>query len=183
MCDFRKYNIERKSIFSMNILYVLCAYGLRFFISGRNELENYRGATAKWQRLVCRTGQAGGNYAARRGRACPQDGRRGVITGVHAEIDPAKIGLPIGALIRISVMGDVLTRMNKTVREMPEVLECYRGTGTDSFTLKVAAESIEHLESLIDKLAPFGTTSTSIILSTLVRHGILTRRVVSTRKR
>jgi Lrp/AsnC family leucine-responsive transcriptional regulator len=107
----------------------------------------------------------------------------GVITGVHAEIDLAKIGLPIAALIRISVVGDVLTRLNKTVRDMPEVLECYRGTGADSFTLKVAAESIEHLESVIDKLAPFGTTSTSIILSTLVRHRVLTRRVVSTRKK
>src|ERR1017187_9646582 len=53
----------------------------------------------------------------------------GIITGVHAEIDPAKIGLPIVALIRISVVGDVLARLNKTVRDMPEVLECYRGTG------------------------------------------------------
>ena len=107
----------------------------------------------------------------------------GVITGVHAEIDLAKIGLPIAALIRISVVGDVLARLNKTVREMPEVLECYRGTGADSFTLKVAAESVEHLESLIDKLMPFGTTSTSIILSTLVGHRILTRRLVSARKK
>jgi hypothetical protein len=47
----------------------------------------------------------------------------------------------------------------------------------------VAAESIEHLESLIDKLTPFGTTSTSIVLSTLVRHRILTRRIVGARKK
>jgi Lrp/AsnC family leucine-responsive transcriptional regulator len=107
----------------------------------------------------------------------------GLITGVYAEVDLAKIGLPIVALIRISVVGDVLARINKTVREMPEVLECYRGTGADSFTLKVAAESIEHLEGLIDKLAPFGTTSTSIILSTLVSHRILTRRLLGARKK
>lgn len=107
----------------------------------------------------------------------------GVITGVHAEIDPAKIGLPIAAIIRISTVGDVLARINKTVRDMPEVLECYRGTGADSFTLKVAAESVEHLESLIDKLTPFGATSTSIVLSTLVNHRILTRRLVGVRKR
>jgi Lrp/AsnC family leucine-responsive transcriptional regulator len=107
----------------------------------------------------------------------------GVITGVHTEIDPAKVGLPLAAFIRISVVGDVLTRINKTVRDMPEVLECYRGTGADSFTLKVAVESVEHLESLIDKLTPFGTTSTSIILSTLVRHRVLARRLVGTRKK
>lgn len=107
----------------------------------------------------------------------------GVITGVRAEIDPAKIGLPIAAFIRISAAGDVLSRINKTVREMPEVLECYRGTGADSFTLKVAAESVEHLESLIDKLAPFGTTSTSIVLSTLVGHRILTQRLLGVHKK
>ncbi|MFY9852989.1 MAG: Lrp/AsnC family transcriptional regulator [Terracidiphilus sp.] len=107
----------------------------------------------------------------------------GVITGVHAEIDPAKVGLPIAAFIRVSVVGDVLARVNKTVREMPEVLECYRGTGADSFTLKVAAESVEHLESLIDKLTPFGTTSTSIVLSTLVSRRTLTRRLLGVRKK
>jgi Lrp/AsnC family leucine-responsive transcriptional regulator len=107
----------------------------------------------------------------------------GIITGFRAEIDPAKIGLPIAAFIRISVVSDVLARINRTVREMPEVLECHRGTGADSFTLKVAAESVEHLESLIDKLTPFGTTSTSIILSTLVGHRILTRRLLGARKK
>jgi hypothetical protein len=47
----------------------------------------------------------------------------------------------------------------------------------------VAAESIEHLESLIDKLTPFGTTSTSIVLSTLVGRLTLTRRLLGARKK
>jgi Lrp/AsnC family leucine-responsive transcriptional regulator len=94
----------------------------------------------------------------------------GVIIGFHAEINPAKIGLPIAAFVRISVVGDVFSRIAKAVRDMPEVLECHRGTGADSFTLKVAVESVQHLEYLIDKLTPFGTTSTSVVLSTLVRN-------------
>src|SRR5579863_4796442 len=93
----------------------------------------------------------------------------GIITGFRAEVNPAKIGLPITAFIRIGVVGNVFSRIAKAVRDMPEVLECHRGTGADSFTLKVAVESVEHLERLIDNLTPFGTTSTSIILSTLVR--------------
>jgi Lrp/AsnC family transcriptional regulator, leucine-responsive regulatory protein len=100
----------------------------------------------------------------------------GIIMGFHADINPAKIGLPIAAFIRISVVGDVFSRMAKAVRDMPEVLECHRGTGADSFTLKVAVESVQHLERLIDKLTPFGTTSTSIILSTLVRNKMFARR-------
>ncbi len=107
----------------------------------------------------------------------------GIITSFHADVDPTKIGLPIAAFIRISVVGDVFARVAKAVRDMPEVLECHRGTGADSFTLKVAVESVQHLESLIDRLTPFGTTSTSIVLSTLVKHRNFTRRGSSLRKK
>jgi Lrp/AsnC family leucine-responsive transcriptional regulator len=100
----------------------------------------------------------------------------GIITGFRAEVNPAKIGLPITAFIRIGVVGNVFSRIAKAVRDMPEVLECHRGTGADSFTLKVAVESVEHLERLIDNLTPFGTTSTSVILSTLVRGRSFMRR-------
>ena len=107
----------------------------------------------------------------------------GIITGFHADVDPAKIGLPIAAFIRISVVGDVFARVAKAVRDMPEVLECHRGTGADSFTLKVAVESVQHLERVIDHLTPFGTTSTSIVLSTLVRNRDSTRRGPNVRKK
>ncbi|MGA3087053.1 MAG: Lrp/AsnC family transcriptional regulator [Terriglobales bacterium] len=107
----------------------------------------------------------------------------GIITGFRAEINPAKIGLPIAAFIRISVVGDVFARVAKAVRDLPEVLECHRGTGADSFTLKVAVESVQHLEHLIDKLTPFGTTSTSIVLSTLVEKRDFTRRAPGVRKK
>jgi len=107
----------------------------------------------------------------------------GIITAFRAEVNPAKIGLPIAAFIRISVVGDVFSRIAKAVREMPEVLECHRGTGADSFTLKVAVESVQHLERLIDKLTPFGTTSTSIVLSTLVKNRSFKRRPPLVRKK
>src|SRR5271166_1247293 len=72
----------------------------------------------------------------------------GIITGFRAEVDPAKIGLPITAFIRISIVGDVFNSVARSVVSMPEVLECHRGTGADSFTLKVVVESVQHLESL-----------------------------------
>jgi Lrp/AsnC family leucine-responsive transcriptional regulator len=107
----------------------------------------------------------------------------GIIVGFRAEVDPAKIGLPIAAFIRIGVSGDVFARVAQAVANMPEVLECHRGTGADSFTLKVAVESVQHLERVIDKLTPFGTTSTSIVLSTLVKHRDFARRGVGPRKK
>lgn len=97
----------------------------------------------------------------------------GVVTGYRAELDLKRLGLPIFAMIRISAVGDVLPRITAVVRSMPEVLECHRGTGADSFIMKVAVASIAHLEALIDRLTPFGTTSTSIVLSSPVERRLL----------
>src|SRR5579863_583403 len=74
----------------------------------------------------------------------------GIIEGYRAEINPARIGMPITAFIRISIVGD-FTRVTKVVRELPEVMECHRSTGADSFILKVQVRSVEHMELLIDK--------------------------------
>src|SRR5437016_13069750 len=79
-----------------------------------------------------------------------------------------RVGMPITAFIRMSVVGDVFTKITAVVKNSPEVVECHRGTGADSFIMKVHVRSVEHLESLIDRLTPFGTTSTSIVLSSPV---------------
>ncbi|MBC6941757.1 MAG: Lrp/AsnC family transcriptional regulator [Xanthomonadales bacterium] len=92
----------------------------------------------------------------------------GVIRGYRADVDLARIGRPVLAIVRMSVVGDVFTRVTAAIRASPEVLECHRGTGADSFTIKAAVASIEDLEHLIDRLTPFGTTSTSIVLSSPV---------------
>lgn len=99
----------------------------------------------------------------------------GVITGYRAEIDLKKLGLPILAVIRVSAVGDVLPRITAVAQAMREVLECHRGTGADSFIMKVAVSSVAHLESVIDRLTPFGTTSTSIVLSSPVERRLLER--------
>lgn len=96
----------------------------------------------------------------------------GIIEGYRAEINPARIGMPIMAFIRISIIGD-FTRVTKVVQELPEVLECHRSTGADSFILKVQVRSVQHMEAVIDKLTPFGTTSTSVVLSSPVKRRVL----------
>src|SRR5437660_3637680 len=99
----------------------------------------------------------------------------GIVVGYHADIDPNKVGMPITAFIRMSVVGDVFTRLTTVVKNSPEVVECHRGTGADSFIMKVHGRSVEHLESLIDRLTPYGTTSTSIVLSSPVEKREVTK--------
>lgn len=103
----------------------------------------------------------------------------GVITGYRADVDPRKLGLPILAILRLNVVGDVLPRVTALVRSLPEVLECHRGTGGDSFTIKAAVATVAHLEALIDRLTPFGTTSTSIVLSSPVERRLIEKPVTA----
>lgn len=97
----------------------------------------------------------------------------GIIRAYRADISPAHVGLPITAFIRMSIVGDVLAKLTAKVRSMPEVVECHRGTGEDSFILKVNAVSVEHLKDVIDHLTPYGTTSTSLVLQSIVERNLL----------
>lgn len=99
----------------------------------------------------------------------------GIISGYHAEINVAKIGFPITAVIRMSPSpGERCTRFTASIQEIPEVLECHRVTGSDSLVMKVVASSVEHLEALIDRLSAHGQLTTSIVLSSPVTRRIIT---------
>lgn len=89
----------------------------------------------------------------------------GVITGYRAQIDMAKLGVPITAFIRCNSPGP---QIGAIARAAPEVLECHRVTGSDAFILKVVVASVAHLETLIDRFLPYGQSTTSIVLSSPV---------------
>ncbi len=99
----------------------------------------------------------------------------GIITGYHASVDPSKAGFPIVVYMRLAISGgeNMVSRATVAVKRMPEVLECHRVTGTDSFILRAGLLSVAHLESLIDRLTPFGMTSTSTVLSSPVPYRAL----------
>ncbi|MCL4505229.1 MAG: Lrp/AsnC family transcriptional regulator [Chloroflexi bacterium] len=97
----------------------------------------------------------------------------GIISGYHAEINPASVGYSVLAFIRIGSTGQNSSRCAEAIRDIQEVLECHRVTGSDSFFLKVIVPSINHLEALIDQLQPYGETTTTLVLSSAV-----TRRTI-----
>lgn len=99
----------------------------------------------------------------------------GVILGYRAEIDASKVGLPITAFIRMSITGVDYSHIIEVVNESNEVLECHRGTGGDSFIIKVAVSDVGHLQTLIDRLTPYGITTTSIVLSSPLRRRAIGR--------
>jgi Lrp/AsnC family leucine-responsive transcriptional regulator len=97
----------------------------------------------------------------------------GIIAGYRVEIDTAKVGLPITAFIRMSITGVDYSHIIEVVSEANEVLECHRGTGNDSFIMKIAVADVGHLQTLIDRLTPYGITTTSIVLSSPVKSRVI----------
>ena len=94
--------------------------------------------------------------------------RAGVIRGYHADVDPAKLGYTVAAVVRVAPATRQLDKIREIARNTPEVVECHRITGEDCFFLKLHLHSINDLEPLLDRFTPYGRTTTSIIHSSPV---------------
>jgi Lrp/AsnC family transcriptional regulator, leucine-responsive regulatory protein len=92
----------------------------------------------------------------------------GVITAFRSELDPASVGYPITAFVRWTAAGPDCAHLGEVAKGFPEIVECHRITGETSYILKVVARSVQHLEELIDRLMPHGSTITSLVLSSPV---------------
>ena len=98
----------------------------------------------------------------------------GIITGYHAEVNLTRLGLPILALIRLgSFVGQGCNQIAAQVSEIPEVLECYKVTGTDCAVVKVVAASMDHLERIIEEISHTGPAATSIVFSKPLRRHVI----------
>src|SRR6201995_6082202 len=91
-----------------------------------------------------------------------------VILGYRTSVDPAKVGLPVRAFIHVTVAGDKLGKFASVVRNLPEVLECHRVTGAESFILQVAVRAVGHMQEVIDSMMPYVSTNTSMVLASPV---------------
>jgi Lrp/AsnC family transcriptional regulator, leucine-responsive regulatory protein len=92
----------------------------------------------------------------------------GVILGYRTAVDPAKVGLPVRAFVHVTVAGDKLVKFAAVVRGVPEVLECHRVTGADSFIVQVAVRDVGHMQEVIDSMMPYVSTNTSMVLASPV---------------
>ena len=92
----------------------------------------------------------------------------GVIRGYRLDIDPAALGLPIAAWVRIKPGPGQLTKIADLAANTPEVSQCYRISGEDCFLLQVHVATVESLESVLDRFLVHGQTTSSFVISTPV---------------
>ena len=98
----------------------------------------------------------------------------GVIRGFYADIDPAAVGLPLQAMISVSLQSHARGKIRdfiQQIRRRPQVMDVYFLAGTDDFILHVAARDTEDLRAfVVENLnadADVAGTQTSLIFEHL----------------
>ncbi|WP_338872154.1 Lrp/AsnC family transcriptional regulator [Myxococcus stipitatus] len=97
---------------------------------------------------------------------------RGVVTGYAARVDATKLGKDITAFIGVSIEHPkYFEGFAKKVLALPDVLECHRVAGQDSYLLKVKSANTRTLDSLLVEtlrtIAGVTRTQTTIVLSSI----------------
>ena len=93
---------------------------------------------------------------------------QGMIEGFAARVSPAKIGRETMVIIQISELKVSVNEFEKMIVELVDVIECHRVTGHIGYFIKAAVSGMEGLRLLVDKLLPFGTVYTSVVLTSPV---------------
>jgi Lrp/AsnC family transcriptional regulator, leucine-responsive regulatory protein len=91
-----------------------------------------------------------------------------VIAGYRLLVDPAALGYPICAFVRVRPSPGQLAKVAELARATPEVVECHRVTGEDCFILKVYLPALDDLDEVLDRFLVFGQTTTSLVQSSPV---------------
>jgi Lrp/AsnC family leucine-responsive transcriptional regulator len=97
----------------------------------------------------------------------------GYIRGYRVQLDRAKIGMPVTAFVAVRYGSSDYVGDEPRMREMekhPGVLECHHIAGDDCYILKVVAEDLEGVQSILrDLRGPNAqmNTRTTIVLSTV----------------
>ncbi len=92
----------------------------------------------------------------------------GVIRGYRLDVDPAAVGLPLAAWVRVRPGPGQLPRIAELAARTPQVSECHRISGEDCFLLKVHVPAIDALEAVLDQFLLYGQTISSFVVSTPV---------------
>jgi Lrp/AsnC family leucine-responsive transcriptional regulator len=98
-----------------------------------------------------------------------------IIRGYRADINLPALGYTITAFVRLTCEGTRYKPFLKFLPTLDAVQECHHLTGNDAFMLKVILASMTELEDLIEKLLPYGSPTTSMVLYTPLERKQLLR--------
>ena len=93
-------------------------------------------------------------------------GAGGIIGGYTVRLHHPGENNRVQALISIQTAVSERDHFLKMIQGEPQILQCYRVTGSYNFIVKVSCPGIDALEHLLTHLQKMGNTNTQIILAT-----------------
>src|SRR5215469_11567610 len=97
----------------------------------------------------------------------------GVITNYGAQVDIAKLGLPLLVFIQLRCFPEKCLFKTSSAEKFPEVLEIHKLSGNHCALLRVALSSLEHLEAFTERLGVHGEQITNVVTSNLFSHHVV----------
>ena len=88
----------------------------------------------------------------------------GVIRGYTVRIDPAKVALPVTAIIEFRPHTMTDEEAVAFAKKLPQIRDCYRVTGNALLLLIVRVPSNDALKGVLEILYKHGETRTSVVL-------------------
>jgi Lrp/AsnC family leucine-responsive transcriptional regulator len=76
----------------------------------------------------------------------------GIIRGYGAHVDQQKVGLPVSVFVSVKLemqREEALEGFEATIRDCPEVVECYLMTGPRDYLLRVVAQDLSAYERFL----------------------------------
>ena len=92
--------------------------------------------------------------------------QEGVIGGYTVLLHQPGEAARVQALISIQTTGAAREDFLRMIPDEPQILQCYRVTGSYNFIVKVSCASIDELEHLLTRMQKLGNINTQIILAT-----------------
>ena len=101
----------------------------------------------------------------------------GIIKGYKADVSYHKTGHQLKAVITLRAFMGRLKPFLEKVKEFKEVRNCYRITGNENIIMEVVLSDQVHLTEFIDRLITYGEIKTHIILSSVIEHAPIKRKL------
>ena len=94
----------------------------------------------------------------------------GVVTGYHAAVAPAALGLGVSALVSVHQADGVeQDDLAARLEQVPEIEDCWFVAGDEAFVVKVRVpdvDALEHTLAVLRRIAGVARTRTTVVLST-----------------
>lgn len=89
----------------------------------------------------------------------------GIIEGYTIQINRKKLGFALDCWIEVTLRSGDILKFKEFIKNCPNVIKCYCVAGRACYMMLVAASSLPEIERIVNDMAPFAETATSVVFS------------------